>query len=66
MMVAVCFGYRVNRSIVPARATPAALAFKQAGAESGFFLYVALGLAVSLLASLMLPDTRKHSMILED
>jgi hypothetical protein len=27
---------------------------------------VALGLAVSLLASLFLPDTRKHSMILED
>ena len=62
----VALPYGIATAIFGGTAEPIALAFKRAGVESGFFIYVALGLAVSLMASLMLPDTRKHSMILED
>ena len=62
----VALPYGIATAVFGGTAEPIALAFKQAGVESGFFIYVALGLAVSLLASLFLPDTRKHSMILED
>lgn len=47
-------------------AEPIALAFKQAGNESGFYVYVAIGLLVAFLIAFMLPDNRKHSLILED
>jgi MFS transporter, MHS family, alpha-ketoglutarate permease len=43
----------------------AALAFKRAGHESGFYIYVAVAMAVSFLIGLTLRDTRKHSLILE-
>jgi MFS transporter, MHS family, alpha-ketoglutarate permease len=43
----------------------AALAFKRAGAESGFYVYVASAMAISFLIGLTLRDTRKHSLILE-
>ena len=62
----VALPYGIATAVFGGTAEPIALAFKQAGAESGFFVYVALGLAVSLVASMFLPDTRKHSMILED
>jgi MHS family alpha-ketoglutarate permease-like MFS transporter len=62
----VALPYGIATAVFGGTAEPIALAFKQAGVESGFFIYVALGLAVSLVASLFLPDTRKHSMILED
>jgi MFS transporter, MHS family, alpha-ketoglutarate permease len=44
----------------------AALAFKRGGNESGFYIYVAAGMAISFLIALTLRDTRKHSLILED
>ncbi|MET0274841.1 MAG: MFS transporter [Phenylobacterium sp.] len=44
----------------------AALAFKRAGNESGFYLYVAAGMAIAFLVVFTLRDTRKHSLILED
>jgi MHS family alpha-ketoglutarate permease-like MFS transporter len=44
----------------------AALAFKRAGNESGFYVYVALAMLVGLLAVFTLRDNRKHSLILED
>ncbi|MDZ4372157.1 MAG: MFS transporter [Phenylobacterium sp.] len=47
-------------------AEPIALAFKQAGYESGFYVYVAAGQLIALLIVFMLPDNRKHSLILED
>ena len=62
----VALPYGIATAVFGGTAEPIALAFKRAGVESGFFIYVALGLAVSLVASLFLPDTRKHSMILED
>lgn len=43
-----------------------ALAFKRAGNESGFYVYVALATAVAFLVVFLLPDNRKHSLILED
>ena len=43
-----------------------ALHFKGAGHESGFYLYVAVILAVGLLVSLMMRDTRRTSLIHED
>jgi MHS family alpha-ketoglutarate permease-like MFS transporter len=47
-------------------AEPIALAFKRAGLESGFYIYVAVGLLVAFLIAFTLPDNRKHSLILED
>ena len=47
-------------------AEPIALAFKHAGNESGFYVYVALGLLMAFLIVFLLPDNRKHSLILED
>jgi len=47
-------------------AEPIALAFKRAGIESGFYIYVAVGLLVAFLIAFTLPDNRKHSLILED
>jgi MHS family alpha-ketoglutarate permease-like MFS transporter len=47
-------------------AEPIALAFKRAGYESGFYIYVAVGLLVAFGIASMLPDNRKHSLILED
>ncbi len=43
-----------------------ALAFKKAGAESGFYIYVAVVCLISFLIVFTLPDTRKKSLILED
>ncbi|WP_421936501.1 MFS transporter [Phenylobacterium sp.] len=47
-------------------AEPIALAFKQAGAEMGFFVYVSALMALSFVVVFFLPDNRKHSLILED
>jgi MHS family alpha-ketoglutarate permease-like MFS transporter len=44
----------------------AALAFKRAGNESGFYIYVAAAMVVAFLIAFTLRDTRKHSLILED
>jgi MHS family alpha-ketoglutarate permease-like MFS transporter len=44
----------------------AALAFKKAGNESGFYIYVAVAMAVAFLIVFTLRDTRKHSLIRED
>ncbi len=62
----VALPYGMGTAIFGGTAEPIALAFKSSGAESGFYVYVALGLAVSFLMAFMLPDTRKHSLILED
>ncbi len=43
-----------------------ALWFKQAGIESGFYWYVSAILAVTTVGFMLLPETKKHSLILED
>jgi len=43
-----------------------ALWFKSAGIESGFYIYASAIMAVGFLVVLFMPDTRRHSRILED
>jgi MFS transporter, MHS family, alpha-ketoglutarate permease len=44
----------------------AALWFKSAGNESGFYVYASVVCAMSFAAALLMRDTRRHSRILED
>ncbi len=62
----VALPYGMGTAIFGGTAEPIALAFKRAGIESGFYVYVALGMAVAFLMIFLLPDNRKHSLILED
>lgn len=62
----VALPYGMGTAIFGGTAEPVALAFKRAGVESGFYVYVALGMAVAFLMIFLLPDNRKHSLILED
>ena len=55
--------YGVGVAVFGGSAEYAALAFKSAGHEAGFFWYVAIMCGVALAAALSLPDTRRHSMI---
>lgn len=43
-----------------------ALWFKSAGIESGFYIYASVIMALGFLVVLFMPDTRRHSRILED
>jgi MHS family alpha-ketoglutarate permease-like MFS transporter len=43
-----------------------ALWFKSRGMESGFYAYAAVILAIGFVATVLMPDTRRHSRILED
>ena len=51
--------YGVGNALFGGTAENVALAFKQAGHESGFYWYVTVLAAVSLVAGLMLKDTRR-------
>jgi MHS family alpha-ketoglutarate permease-like MFS transporter len=51
--------YGVGNALFGGTAENVALAFKQAGHESGFYWYVTALAAVSLVAGLMLKDTRR-------
>lgn len=62
----VALPYGLGTAIFGGTSEPIALAFKQAGAESGFYVYVALGMAVAFCVAFLLPDNRRHSLILED
>ena len=62
----VALPYGMGTAIFGGTAEPIALAFKSAGNESGFYIYVALGMAMSFAMIFLLPDNRKHSLILED
>ncbi|WP_310496390.1 MFS transporter [Sandarakinorhabdus sp.] len=55
--------YAVGVAIFGGSAEFVALAFKDAGMESGFFWYVSIMAAIALVAALSLPDTRRASMI---
>ena len=52
--------YAVANAIFGGTAEYVALRFKAAGAESGFFVYVACVIAVALVAVLFLKDPRRH------
>ncbi len=55
--------YAVSVSLFGGTAEYVALAFKSAGHEAGFFWYVAATIGVSLIAVLLLPDTKRASLI---
>jgi len=55
--------YAVSVSLFGGTAEYVALWFKSAGNEAGFFYYVAATLGVSLVVALVLPDTKKASLI---
>ena len=62
----VALPYALANSIFGGSAEYVALAFKKAGAESGFYAYVAIVMAIAFLVALRLRDTQKQSLILED
>ena len=55
---------RTRSSAVPAEWV--ALTLKSRGRESVFFVYVTVGIAVSLVVYVVMRDTRTHSKIVED
>ncbi len=62
----VALPYAIGNAAFGGTAEYVALWFKHEGMESGFYLYVAAIMAVGLTVSLLLKDTGKHSLILED
>ncbi len=58
--------YALGVAIFGGSAEYAALAFKNAGIERGFFWYVTIMAAVALIAGLLMPDTKRHSRIETD
>ena len=62
----VALPYAIANSVFGGSAESVALGFKAAGHESRFYLYVSVILAVGLLTVILMPDTRKASLIRED
>ena len=62
----VALPYAIANALFGGGAEYAALWFKHRGAESGFFTYVTVVVAVSLVVYVAVPDTRKTSRIVED
>ena len=62
----VALPYALANALFGGTAEYAALAFKDAGHENGFYVYASLVSALSFVAALALKDTRRHSRILED
>ena len=62
----VALPYSIGNTIFAGTVEIVALEFKDLGFESGFYWYVALIVAVELIAILMLPETRDTSLIQED
>lgn len=62
----VALPYALANALFGGTAEYVALAFKQAGNETWFFTYVSVVIAGSLTVYLLMPDTRRHSRIVED
>lgn len=62
----VALPYAIANSVFGGSAEYVALGFKKAGHESNFYAYVSIVLAVGLLTVILMPDTRKASLIAED
>ena len=62
----VALPYALANAAFGGTAEYAALSFKGAGVESGFYIYVAAVMAVGLVVAIILPDTQKVSLIRED
>jgi MFS transporter, MHS family, alpha-ketoglutarate permease len=64
--VGVALPYALAQAIFGGNAETAALSFKNAGNESGFFWFVAVMLAVGFVVSVRMRDTQKHTLIREE
>ena len=62
----VALPYALANALFGGTAEYVALAFKQAGNETWFFTYVSVVIAASLTVYVLMPDTRRHSRIVED
>ena len=62
----VALPYAMASAVFGGTAEYAALWFKQAGMEGGFFLYVSAAMLLAMLVALRLRDSARHSLILED
>ncbi len=62
----VALPYALGNAAFGGTAEFVALAFKQAGRESGFYVYVGLVEAAACLVALFMRDTQRHSLIRED
>lgn len=62
----VALPYALANAVFGGAAEYVALAFKQAGRESGFFIYVALTMAVAGVVAVRMRETRTAGLILED
>lgn len=62
----VALPYALGNAMFGGTAEYVALWFKQSGAESGFYVYVAVFAAVACLIAVFLRDTQKASLITED
>ncbi len=62
----VALPYAIANAMFGGTAEYVALWFKAHGIERGFYLYVTAMIAVSLVAYLLMRDTRRHSLIAED
>jgi MHS family alpha-ketoglutarate permease-like MFS transporter len=58
--------YGIGVAVFGGSAEYVALAFKSAGLEAGFFVYVSVMCAIALVAAISLPDTKRHSRIDRD
>lgn len=62
----VALPYALANTLFGGTAEFVALAFKKAGIEQAFYVYVTAMIAISLIVYIRMPDTRRHSRILED
>lgn len=62
----VALPYSIAQAIFGGNAGSAASAFKAAGSESGYYWVLAFILACGFVVALMMPDTKKQSLITED
>jgi MHS family alpha-ketoglutarate permease-like MFS transporter len=61
----VALPYALANAIFGGTAEYAALWFKQGGHESAFYIYVSAAMALALVATLALPDSARHSRIVD-
>jgi MHS family alpha-ketoglutarate permease-like MFS transporter len=64
--IGVALPYALAQAIFGGNAETAALSFKNAGNEAGFFWFVAVMLAIGFVVAIMMRDTGKHSLIREE
>ena len=62
----VALPYALANTLFGGTAEFVALYFKQIGIEQAFYIYVSVMIAISLIIYIKMPDTRRHSQILED